>query len=105
MQIICTSTNAWVAGLPAPYGSYEFPLSGQLGIVTPGIVTNFYCGTGDTLFLTDSFAYVSPGWDVYDGIAMGLIIACATFGLAAVMRQIQRKLHWMTGVTPTPRDL
>lgn len=99
MQILNNDTNAIVAGVPLPQGSFEVPFHGALGVITSqGSTTNISCQSGDTLVIWPTGAAVIEGYDIYAMMSWGICLAVSTFGVAACMRLLSKKLSNFIGV-------
>lgn len=92
MQIVCTESNAWVAGYRVPVGVYEFPLHGGL-VVSNSVGSNYVSvGMSDTLFISESGVGVESGPDAMMFMVAGFSFALAGCGIMGFARWIGRKL-------------
>lgn len=93
MKIICTDTNATVAGLPIPVGTCEFPFHGSIGVLTSGgTTTNFTVARNDTLIIWPTGAAQCEDLDPFQMLILGLWISLSLVGLLALARRIARQL-------------
>jgi hypothetical protein len=89
MILINTDTNCTVGGLPVPVGSFEYPMEGNVGILTSGgVSTNFTVGSGDTLFVWRTGAAVQPGVDTFMMFSLGVGLVVSVMGLLVVARRL-----------------
>lgn len=89
MNILNTDTNAAVGGVQIPYGSFEYPLEGSIGIITSqGGSTNLTVGSGDTLVIWNAGAAVIAGPDTFGMFTLGVGLVVSVFGLLAAARRI-----------------
>lgn len=91
MQIICTDTNASVAGYSVPVGVYEFPLHGTLVVTNAGISNQVSVGMNDTLLIGFGRVGVETGPDAMAFLALGFGFALAGCGIIGLARWIGRK--------------
>jgi len=89
MWVINTDTNAVLGGVPVPQGVFEWPIHGQMGVLTSqGAATNFNIGSGDTLFIWAQGAALSSGPEPWQAFLAGLLISWGGLGLIAFARRI-----------------
>lgn len=93
MNIVNSDTNAVVAGIHVPYGTFEFPLHGGLGVLTSTGSSN-YCevGMSDTLFIFPGGASVASGPDVVAYMVAGLALSMLGFGVLGFARWLARRM-------------
>lgn len=92
MTLVVTATNATVANYRIPQGVMEFPLYGELYIVTEEMAgTNVQVGASDMLFVgPQTVDVIQPDFEAGSWLILGLSLVFATAGMVGLVRRAFR---------------